>query len=87
VALDGFDQPLRLEAGERLVERAWRQADAGEGLDVLGQGVAVLGAVGETGEDERSRAGVAAKPGECLRVVPFLLAIGSLFGTALFYIG
>ena len=76
MALDGLDQPLRLKAGKGLVEGAGRQADAGEGLDVLGQGVAMLGAVRQAGQDERGRARVAAEPGERLGAVRLRLAAG-----------
>ena len=80
LTLDRLDQPLRLEAGERLIQRAGRQPDAGEGLDVLGQGIAVLGAVREAGEDERGRSGVAAEPGERLRGVRLRFAPGIFSG-------
>ena len=85
LALHCLDQPLRFQAGERLVERAGRQPDAGEGLDVLGQGIAVLGAVRQAGQDQRGRAGVAAETGERLArsgsgsLPAFLLGMGTIY--------
>src|ERR1700723_4292145 len=69
MALDALDHALRLEPGERLIQRAWREPDPGEGLDVLGQGVAMLGAVGQAREDQRGRARVPAERGELLAVL------------------
>src|SRR5580704_17122129 len=66
MALDALDHALRLEPGERFIQRAWREPDPGEGLDVLGEGVAMLGAVGQTREDQRGRPRVPAEPGELL---------------------
>jgi hypothetical protein len=67
LALKCDDQPFSFETGERLVERPGSEANIGESLDVLGQGVAVLGPVRKAGEDEGRRTGVAPEPGEDLR--------------------
>ena len=55
VGFERLDHALRLKPGERLVERARGQPDPGEGLDVLGQRVPVLGPVGQAGQDQRGR--------------------------------
>ena len=59
-----LDQALRLKPGERLVEGAGREAHSGEPLDVLGERVPVLGAVGQARQDQRGRARVPAEPGQ-----------------------
>src|SRR5271167_4015328 len=69
MALDALDHALRLEPGERFIQRAWREPDPGEGLDVLGEGVAMFGAVGQAREDQRGRPRVPAEPGELLAVL------------------
>src|SRR5580658_57720 len=69
MALDAFDHALRLEPGQRFIQRAGREPDPGEGLDVLGEGVAMLGAVGQAREDQRGRPRVPAEPGELLAVL------------------
>src|SRR6266702_126012 len=69
MALDALDHALRLEPGERFIQRAWREPDPGEELDVLGEGVAMLGAVGQAREDQRGRPRVPAEPGELLAVL------------------
>ena len=61
MTLDRFDQTLALEPSERLVEGARSDTDIGELLDVLRQRVPVFGSVGEAGQDQRRRAGVAAE--------------------------
>ena len=52
VALERLDHALGLQPAQRLIERPGREPDPGEGLDVLGQRVAVLGAVGEARQDQ-----------------------------------
>src|ERR1039458_10285951 len=59
VALHRLDQPLTLEAAERLVQRARGEPHTGKFLNVLREEVTVLGAVRQAGEDQRRRAGVA----------------------------
>ena len=75
LGFERLDQALRLQPGERLVERAGRQPDPGEGLDVLGERVPVLGPVGEAGQDQRGRPRVPPEPGQALvpplAVIPF----------------
>src|ERR1039457_3896601 len=82
MALDALDHALRLEPGERFIQRAWREPDPGEGLDVLSEGIAVLGTVGQAREDQRGRPRVPAEPGELLAVlghdVPLISAPDSM---------
>src|ERR1019366_7513222 len=52
LTIQRLDEPAGFEPAERLVHRARRQAHTGEGFDILGQGVAVLGSVGQTGPDQ-----------------------------------
>ena len=74
-ALERLDETLSLEPAQSLVEGARCEPHSGEGLDVLGQGVPVLGPLRQAGEDQRSGAGV---PTE--RTEPF--GGGSIIGHA-----
>ena len=57
VGRQGLDQPLVLEPGQRPVQGARAQGHAREPLDVLGHGVAVLGAVGQARHHQQRRVG------------------------------
>ena len=54
-------RPLPFQPAECLVEGAGGEPHPGEGLDVLGQGVAMLRSIGQAGHDQRGRSGVAAE--------------------------
>ena len=66
VTLHRLDEPLSFEPAERLVERARREPDIREGLDVLGQGVPVFRPIRQARQDQGRRPGVAAEAGERL---------------------
>ena len=77
VALDRRNQALSLQSAQCLEERARGEADVGEALDVLGEGVAVLGAFGQAREDERGRSGVAPEALEASGPPPVLSSVRS----------
>src|SRR5581483_4106112 len=52
---EGLDQSLFFQSGDGAIEGARAELDAGEGGDVLDQGVSVLGTVGQAGQDEHRR--------------------------------
>jgi hypothetical protein len=67
-----YEALARLEAQgmiEGVESHDRREPDPGEGLDVLGEGVAVLGAVGQARQDQRGRPRVPAESGELLAVL------------------
>jgi hypothetical protein len=66
VAVERFDESLTLESAKRLVEGARCKPHSGERLDVLGQGIAMLGPLREAGEDQGRGAGVATERTEWL---------------------
>ena len=53
VTLERFDEATLLESGDRAIQRPRTEHDARERFDVLGEGVAVLGPSGETGQDQQ----------------------------------
>ncbi len=56
MALHRLDESLSFEPAERFVQGARREPDTREALDILGQGVAVLGPIREAGENQGRRA-------------------------------
>jgi hypothetical protein len=62
ISREGDYQAPGFESSEQLVERARRQVDASEFLDVFHEGVSVLIAPRQTGKNEYRRRGVSSQP-------------------------